>query len=236
MRYAHIRCCINEIGLKSLLQENHSNTRKPARSEEEKRELYEKIIGVGAEMFASEQGFSTRKLANRLSMTQGNLYNYVTSKRELWIAIRKHDFELIKTEFSNAISSHSGSYIDLIEKLMIFFLDYSDANPNSWKMMFLIDPPKSNKKGPLEENYEPIQLFEIILNLFNLGSKKGEIRNVSPLVLYSLAVGAVLTEMDIKISERSKVNELISDSSLDKIDIANFRKSLIETVRYILTP
>ncbi len=164
------------------MKEKNSTTRKPARSEEEKRELYEKIISVGAEMFASEQGFSTRKLANRLSMTQGNLYNYVTSKRELWIAIRKHDFELIKTEFSKTISSHSGSYIDLIEKLMIFFLDYSDANPNSWKMMFLIDPPKSNKKGPLEKNYEPIQLFEIILNLFNLGTKKGEIRNVSPLV------------------------------------------------------
>ncbi|MHA1110648.1 MAG: TetR/AcrR family transcriptional regulator [Promethearchaeota archaeon] len=218
------------------MKDNNSNARKPARSEADKRDLYEKIIKVGAEMFASEQGFSTRKLTSRLNMTQGNLYNYVTSKRELWISIRKHDFKLIKKEFSNIINSHSGTYIDLIEKLMIYFLDYSDANPNSWKMMFLIDPPKSKKTGPIEESYEPVQLFDIILNLFNLGTEKGEIRDVSPMVLYSLAVGAVMTEMDIKISERNKVDELVSDSSLAKIDIESFRKSLFETMRYLLTP
>ena len=218
------------------MKENNSITRRPARSEADKQELYEKIIKVGSEMFASEQGFSTRKLASKLNMTQGNLYNYVSSKRELWIAIRKYDFEFIKGEFSKLICSHSGSYIDLIEKLLIYFLDYSDLNPNSWKMMFLIDPPKSKKTGPIEENYEPVKLFDIILNLFNKGNEKGEIRDVSPIVIYSLAVGAVLTEMDIKNLERNRVNELVSDTSLTKIDIKNFRKSLIETMRYILTP
>jgi AcrR family transcriptional regulator len=210
--------------------------RKPARSKEDKEELFEEIIQIGAEMFASEQGFSTRKLATKLNMTQGNLYNYVKSKRELWIAIRKHDFELLKKKFSLMISSHTGTYLEMIEKLVISFLDYSDEKPNSWKMMFLIDPPKAKKIGPIEESYEPIQLFEIILDLFKRGVEKGEIRDISPLIIYSLAVGAVLTETDIKLSERTKVNELISDSSLEEIEIENFRKSLINTLKYLLIP
>ena len=99
------------------MKKKNSVVRKPARSEKDKRELYEEIIQVGAEMFASEQGFSTRKLATRLNMTQGNLYNYMKSKRELWIAIRKHDFEVLKTKFTTIITSHTGNSIDLIEKL-----------------------------------------------------------------------------------------------------------------------
>lgn len=219
-----------------MVTEKNSKVRKPARSVIDKKELFEEIIQVGAEMFATEQGFSTRKLATKLNMTQGNLYNYVKSKRELWIAIRKHDFELLKKEFSAIIESRTDSYVDMIEKLLQFFLDYSDKNPNSWKMMFLIDPPKAKKIGPIEEKYEPIQLFEVILDLFKKGVQKGEIREVSPLIIYSLAIGAVLTETDIKLSERNKVNELISDSSLHGIDIYNFRKSLIDTIRYVLTP
>ncbi len=214
----------------------NSKVRKPARSESDKRDLFEEIIKVGAEMFASEQGFSTRNLASRLNMTQGNLYNYISSKRELWIAIRKHDFELIKKSFSYIIDSNEASTIDLIEKLTLFFLDYSYTNPNSWRMMFLIDPPKSKKIGKIEKNYEPVQLFEVILSIFNTGLEKGEIRDVSPMIIYSLVVGAVLTEIDIKISERAKVNELVSDSSIDSIGIETFRKSLIKTLRYLLTP
>ncbi len=216
--------------------ENKVKARKPARSEKDKTHVYKEIIRVGADLFASEQGFSTRKLAGILGMTQGNLYNYVSSKRELWIAIRKHDFAILKKAFLDEINSHKGTYIDLIEKLTLNFLNYSDANPNSWKMMFLIDPPNSKKTGPIEENYEPIQLFEVILDLFKEGITRGEIRDTSPLVLYSLVVGAVLTETDIKLSNRNKVNELISDSSLNGMNIKNFRKSLIETIRYLLTP
>jgi len=219
-----------------MVKKKNSVVRKPARSDEDKRELYEEIIRLGAEMFASEQGFSTRKLATKLNMTQGNLYNYVKSKRELWIAIRKHDFEMLKSKFSSLMKSHSGNHIDLIEKLALLFIDYSSDNPNSWKMMFLIDPPKSKAPGPIEENYEPVQLFDVILDLFNSGVKKGEIRPISPLIIYSLVVGAVLTETDIMISERNKVNELVSDSSLHNMDIKNFRASLMDTIRYLLTP
>ena len=218
------------------LKERNSNPRKPARSEDEKKEIFEKIIKVGSEMFASEQGFSTRNLAQKVKMTQGNLYNYVKSKRELWIAIRKHDFQLVKDEFAKIIENHTGSYIDLIEKLTIYFLNYSNENPNSWKMMFIIDPPKSKKKGVIEELYEPVQLFEVILEMLRTGVESGEIRDISPLVVYSLVVGSILTETDIKLSNRDKVIELVSDSSLNSIDIENFRKSLLETIRYLLKP
>ena len=61
-----------------------------ARSEDKKADQFENILEAGKQLFLEKgaQGFSMRNLAEKLDMTKNNLYNYVDSKRELWIAIR----------------------------------------------------------------------------------------------------------------------------------------------------
>ncbi|MHA1659205.1 MAG: TetR/AcrR family transcriptional regulator [Promethearchaeota archaeon] len=68
-----------------------------ARSEEKKAIKFEKILEAGKKLFLEKgsEGFSMRNLANRLGMNKNNLYNYIESKRELWIAIRNKFYNQI---------------------------------------------------------------------------------------------------------------------------------------------
>jgi AcrR family transcriptional regulator len=68
-----------------------------ARSEEKKNIQFEKILDAGKELFIEkgESGFSMRNLAEMLNMTKNNLYHYIESKRELWIAIRNKPLFLL---------------------------------------------------------------------------------------------------------------------------------------------
>jgi len=48
-----------------------------------------------------------RNLAQKLDMTKNNLYNYVESKRELWIAIRNKFYKQFKEENIEIIKSYN---------------------------------------------------------------------------------------------------------------------------------
>ena len=78
--------------------EKTNSNRKVARSKEEKEKQFQKIIEAGRKLFLSKgsYGFNTRALAKELNMSQPNLYTYVKSKRELWIAIRIEDWKKFK--------------------------------------------------------------------------------------------------------------------------------------------
>ena len=71
-----------------------------ARSEDKKADQFERILEAGKELFLQKgaQGFSMRNLAEKLGMTKNNLYNYIESKRELWIAIRNRFYNQFKEE------------------------------------------------------------------------------------------------------------------------------------------
>ncbi|MHA1197469.1 MAG: TetR/AcrR family transcriptional regulator, partial [Promethearchaeota archaeon] len=80
-----------------------------ARSEEKKKEQFERILEIGKELFTKKgiDGFSMRNLAQKLDMTKNNLYNYVESKRELWIAIRNKFYKQFKEENIEIIKSYN---------------------------------------------------------------------------------------------------------------------------------
>jgi len=71
-----------------------------ARSADKKADQFERILEAGKRLFLEKgtQGFSMRNLAEMIGMTKNNLYNYVESKRELWIAIRNKFYGQFKEE------------------------------------------------------------------------------------------------------------------------------------------
>ena len=91
-----------------------------ARSEEKKADQFERILEAGKKLFLEKgaEGFSMRNLAEMLGMTKNNLYNYVESKRELWIAIRNRFYEQFKQENIKILKSHNGSNIELLMKIL----------------------------------------------------------------------------------------------------------------------
>ena len=74
------------------------NKKTRSRSPEKKAAQFQRILEAGKDLFLEKgrDGFSLRGLAKNLGMNQNNLYNYVDSKRELWIAIRNNARDQLK--------------------------------------------------------------------------------------------------------------------------------------------
>ena len=141
-----------------------------------------------------------RNLAEMLDMTKNNLYNYVSSKRELWIAIRNKFYNQFKEENLEIIKNHKGSTYELIMKLHEHFLDFAARDYDKFRMMFnIVDAPHSNKIGPIESKYKEYRLLDGTTRLIQEAIDKGEINGANSALLslftYSLLMGVAYIEM-----------------------------------------
>jgi len=192
---------------------NETKKKTRARSPEKKAEQFDRIIEEGKDMFVKygTHGFSTRALAQKLGMTQPNLYNYVSSKRELWIAIRTKYYNEYLEGLNKIVNEHQGSYTELFYKFAEYFLEFASVDYKRFQLMFLISAPPSKKLGPLEKSYKPFQLTKMMLDIAKKAVEAGEInRNTAVELFYSIYAhlfGAAKVEADIKL--RSKITEPI---------------------------
>ena len=167
-----------------------------ARSPEAKQKQLKRIIKTGEELFLRKgtEKFSMRELARLLKMSPGNLYNYVTSERELWFAIVKQYFDELVEEMKAVIRSHDGNYMELIEKLANHYLEMGRKDLRRYQMMFLIPPPAAQAVGPYERTYE-YTIIHVFSEVVQRAIQAGEIEETNPnyLTFYLWAVvhGAV---------------------------------------------
>ncbi len=191
--------------INTLNSENSTIRKSPARSDAEKKDLSEKIITKGRELFIKlgSQKFNLRLLAKELGMTHGNLYNYVESKRDLWIMIRRQDLVKIKQQIQEIIHDHKGTYIELINKITIYYLNYAKTEYRSFQMLFYIPLPKSDKISRIETTYDPVKPFDLIKEQIRKGIQARQIREVAPEYLsdliFSLIHGAATMEIEFRI-------------------------------------
>lgn len=192
---------------------NKPKKKSRARSPEKKAEQFDRILEEGKDMLVKygTHGFSTRLLAQKLGMTQPNLYNYVNSKRELWIAIRTKYYNEYLEGLKNIINEHQGSYTELFYKIAEYFLEFASVDYKRFQLMYLISAPPSKKLGPLEKSYKPFQLTKMMLDIAKKAVEAGEInRNTAVELFYSIYAhlfGAAKVEADIKL--RNKITEPI---------------------------
>jgi len=209
---------------------------KPARSDEDKIKKFHEIIDAGRELFVKKgtYGFKTRALAKKLDMTQGNLYNYVKSKRELWIAIRIEDMKNFKNRLQNIVDIHKGSYIYLFKKLMNFYLDFARNEYRRFQMMFMVPAPPSDEIGPIEKNYELINPLEVVKKALKKAMDEGEITKTDvdnlAYTLYATIHGAVAVERDLIWTDKI----LEPQPKKNKDPIKTFREFLFRQVKKIL--
>jgi AcrR family transcriptional regulator len=110
-------------------------------------------------------------------MYQGNLYNYVQSKRELFFAIIKNGHEKFRRAMDEIVQNHKGSYIDLMMKLAENYVNFAQTQPNVFKMMFSTPAPLSKKTGPIEKSFKP-QSLDVLVDVLKLAIKNDEIWEV----------------------------------------------------------
>lgn len=213
-----------------------------ARSEEKKEEQFERILEAGKELFLEKgsEGFSMRNLAEMLGMTKNNLYNYVESKRELWVAIRNRFYNQFKEENLEIIKNHKGSKTDLILKLYEHFLDFADRDYDKYKMMFnVIEAPPSNKIGPIEDTYKEYRLLDGTTKLIKKAIDAGEIKkDAAPLLsllTYSIVMGVAYIQMS-RTKEHGPPSRVWEDLQLREVDVSFnlFKEKTIKVLEYIL--
>jgi AcrR family transcriptional regulator len=148
-------------------------------------------------------GFSTRVLAEKLGMTQPNLYNYVQSKRELWIAIKSKYHQEYFEGFNNRLHEHTGSYLDLFYKFVEYFLEFLTADYERFQMMFLQSAPPSKRKGPIEKSYKAFPIIKYAIGLVEKAAENNEIDrkagNELFYSIYSYILGATKVRYDLSV-------------------------------------
>ena len=214
-----------------------------ARSEDKKADQFERIFEAGKKLFlqSGPQGFSMRNLAEMLDMTKNNLYNYVSSKRELWIAIRNRFYHQFKEENLEIIKKHEGTTRDLILKLFEHFLIFAERDYDKFKMMFnVIDAPPSNKIGPIEKEYKEFDLLAGTTNLMQEAINKGEISDINASLLslfsYSLVMGVAYLGMNRAENYRGAPSPVWETIQLKKLDVSNesFKEYTLKVLGYIV--
>jgi AcrR family transcriptional regulator len=213
-----------------------------ARSEDKKADQFDRILEAGKQLFLKKgsQGFSMRNLAEMLGMTKNNLYNYIESKRELWIAIRNNFYSQFKEENLEIIKNHEGSTCDLIIKLYEHFLDFADRDYDKYRMMFnVVDAPPSKKIGPNESDYKEFRLLDGTTKLIQEAIRKGEITKGSASLLslftYSVVMGVGYIQM-MRTEEHGAPSPVWETIQLSQVDVSYeaFKKYTLEVLEYIL--
>jgi len=156
-------------------------SKKRARSPEKKAIQFQEILTEGRKLFLryGSEGFSMRAIAKKMGMQQGNLYNYVQSKRELWFAVVQEDFQKFTMKMKVVIENHQGSSIELLEKLAEFYLNFAISDLERYQMMFMTQAPPSKSIGPIEANYQPLS-FDFMLQVVHQAFENKELKNIDP--------------------------------------------------------
>ena len=185
---------------------NKKQTR--SRSPEKKAAQFERILEAGKELFLEKgrEGFSLRGLAKNLGMNQNNLYNYVESKRELWIAIRNKFYKQYRDENIKIIKNHQGTIADLLMKIFQHFLEFADGDFGAFGMMHIIASPPSDKIGPFEREYREYNFLEGTTRVIKRAIDEGEIKETNAALLsfftYSLILGTAIVERNMRTLEQ----------------------------------
>ena len=205
-----------------------------ARSPKKKAEQFDRILEMGREMFIKygTHGFSTRILAQKLGMTQPNLYNYVSSKRELWIAIRTKYYNEFYKDIRKIIREHKGTIIELLYKFAEFYLEFAATDYKRFQIMFVLSAPPSKKIGLLEKEYNPFLTTKFVLDFVQRAIDAKELVPDGSLELfysiYSLIYGAAKVEADLKL--RDKITEPMT-GEFYALSSEEFRKFILKELR-----
>jgi len=145
---------------------------KVARSQEDREIIREKILDEALGLI-SESGFSSfsmRKLASRLGMTATTIYNYYSSKDELYLMILTKGFDMLYRRFDE-IYRAGGDPSRKLREMVETYIDFGITNANYYNIMFTSDAPKYSDY--IGTGIEPVAHFEkqTALKLVDIASR-----------------------------------------------------------------
>lgn len=118
---------------------------RPARSPEEIKKYKDKIMTMALGMITKHgfENFSMRKLAAKLNITATTIYNYYSSKDEIYLYILIHAFDRLYRDLLAAYELHSEADVKL-RAFIKAYIDFGIKNANYYDLMYTWDVPKFN--------------------------------------------------------------------------------------------
>jgi len=84
---------------------------------------------------------SMRKLANELGMTAANIYNYYSSKDEIYLGVQTAGFAILQERFQE-VERQFDSSRKVLEEFIRVYLDFGMNNPDYYEVMLGGNTPK----------------------------------------------------------------------------------------------
>ncbi|HNY64873.1 MAG TPA: TetR/AcrR family transcriptional regulator [Deltaproteobacteria bacterium] len=132
---------------------------KAARSQEDRELIREKILEEALTLI-SEHGFtafSMRKLASRLGLSATTIYNYYSSKDELYLMILTRGFEMLHQRFEEILLS-PGDPARKLRDMVRAYIDFGINKAHYYNIMFTSDAPKY--RDYIGTDIEPVAYVE----------------------------------------------------------------------------
>ncbi len=222
-------------------QEKPKTKKTRSRSPEKKAQQFDEILDMGKQIFKEygRDGFTLGQLAKKLGMNKNNLYNYIESKRELWIAIRTKCYEQYRNVNRKIIKESKAPIIDTLLKLISHFCEFAENDYAAFRIMHVIPSPSSNKVGPFEREYKEFDLLDGNTRLIQKAIDEGEIKEKNAGLLsffmYSLLLGATMVEgamrniEETNNKEKRKVDEYLQLGT-QNFTSKEFRKFILQKI------
>jgi AcrR family transcriptional regulator len=133
---------------------------KEQRSPEEIESVRNNITEQALDLIVTEgfDGFSMRKLANRLGIAAKTIYNYFHNKDELYLYLLTRGFEELLESFETAVKGDNKP-IDQFKATVRAYVTFGLENANIYNLMFTWHVPKYNDY--VDTPMEPAAHFEL---------------------------------------------------------------------------
>lgn len=118
---------------------------KTQRSLEEVELVRENIMAQALDLIIADgyDGFSMRKLANRLGIAAKTIYNYFHNRDELYLYLLTNGFEQLYQSFTHAANRYQDP-MDRLKAVIAAYVEFGLENRNMYDLMFTLHVPKFN--------------------------------------------------------------------------------------------
>ncbi len=158
-------------------------SRKPRGQGHERRA---EILAAAKALFLADgyAGFTTRKLAAAVGLSQTGLYVYFRSKEELFDALCRQSFVVLAEDFRKAVAG-AGEGMPRLRALGLAYIQFGQSHPDEYRLTFLEGPgllkmPEGGHdldlQRPLDQHGIGNQVFLLIRAELQRLAEAGELR------------------------------------------------------------
>ncbi len=129
----------------------------PARREKHKAALRAEILGAAREIFVRDgyEGFSMRKLAQRIDYSPANIYLYFKDKNEIFDCLVEESFATLLASLPQPGPAPAEDPLPLLKQSLRMYVNFALAHPNHYRFAFLLQPgvkPRPHKQRAAYES------------------------------------------------------------------------------------